>query len=185
MPEKKRRRSPFKRIRKETLLTMYRQGRPFNHAQPARVMFLTLLFISAFLSTGAAGEYPNADAAFAAYCTIYEKNDPSSLDVYAEEGVIRFLDQKSGKSKAIPMGMYKNLILAMIPSAKIKGEYVVFSPQPERAQTGNFYTWRGRRTTYPGASTMSYIVDICKDTNTTYRVVREVLLTSEVSSTLH
>ena len=142
---------------------------------------ITLAIFCAGPALGTEEEYLSAIAAYRAYCRIYEQNDPAALAVYADDGVIRFLDEESGRSKALPMGMYKNLIRSMIPGAQAKGEHVDFSGQPEQVQTGEFYTWRGSRTTYPAATTTCYIVDIKKSSDGSYRVVREVLLTRSAS----
>lgn len=147
-----------------------------------KTLGLILAFFCAARALGGEEEYENANAAYSAYCRLYEINDSSALAVYAADGVIRFLDEKSGQSKAVPLGMYKNLILSMIPGAQAKGEHVAFA-QPEQARTGEFYTWRGLRTTYPGAITVRYIVDITKVADGSYRVVREVLLTPALSRT--
>ena len=149
-----------------------------------KILCLTLALFCAGPALGIEEEYPSAIAAYRAYCRIYEQNDPAALAVYSDDGVIRFLDEASGRSKALPMGMYKNLIRSMIPGAQAKGEHVDFSPQPEQAQTGEFYSWRGLRTTYPAATTTRYIVDIKKSSDGSYRVVREVLLTSSAPAQL-
>jgi hypothetical protein len=147
-----------------------------------KALSLIFAFFCAARALGGEEEYQNANAAYSAYCRLYELNDSSALAVYAADGVIRFLDEKSGQSKAVPLGMYKNLVLSMIPGAQAKGEHVAFA-QPEQARTGEFYTWRGLRTTYPGAITARYIVDITKVADGSYRVVREVLLTPALSRT--
>ena len=118
-------------------------------------------------------------AAYEAYRKIYEQNDAAALAVYAEEGVIRFLDEKSGRSKALPLGMYKTLIRSMIQGAEATGEHVVFSQEPEVAQTGEIYSWRGVRTTYPDGTSSRYIVDIRKNDSGSFQVDREVLLTAQ------
>lgn len=146
-----------------------------------KTLCLTLALFCAGPALGTEEEYLSAIAAYRAYCRIYEQNDPAALAVYSDDGVIRFLDEESGRSKALPMGMYKNLIRSMIPGAQAKGEHVDFSGQPEQVQTGEFYTWRGSRTTYPAATTTCYIVDIKKSSDGSYRVVREVLLTRSAS----
>jgi hypothetical protein len=136
-----------------------------------------MVMFCAAAAIGEAQEFKSATAAYEAYRRIYEQNDSAALAVYAEEGVIRFFDEKSGKSKAIPMGMYKTLILSMIPGAAAKGEHVVFSQQPEVAQTGDIHSWRGERTTYPEGATLQYIVDIRKSRSSSFQVAREILLT--------
>jgi hypothetical protein len=150
---------------------------PRVHSGSIKTLFLTLALFCAGPALGTEEQYLSASAAYRAYCRIYERNDAAALAVYSDDGVIRLLDEKSGRSKALPMGMYKNLIRSMIPGAQVKGEHVDFSDQPEQAQTGGFYTWRGSRTTYPAATTTRYIVDIKKSYDGSYRVVREVLLT--------
>ena len=149
-----------------------------------KTLFLTLALFCAGPALGTEEQYLTARAAYSAYCRIYEQNDSAALAVYSDDGVIRFLDEKSGRSKALPMGMYKNLIRSMLPGAQAKGEHVDFSGQPEQAQTGGFYTWRGLRTTYPAATTIRYIIDIKKSYDGSYRVVREVLLTSSAPAQL-
>jgi hypothetical protein len=136
-----------------------------------------LALFCALTAIGRAQEFRSAAAAYEAYRRIYEQNDATALAVYAEEGVIRFLDEKSGKSNALPLGMYKTLIQSMIPGALAKGEHVVFSQEPELAQTGDNYSWRGVRTTYPDNTILRYIVDIRKTRNGSFQVEREVLLT--------
>ena len=91
--------------------------------------------------------------------------------------MIRFLDEKSGKSKALPLGMYKTLIRSLIPGAEAKGEHVVFSESRKSPKLVNVYSWRGLRTTYPDGTTSRYIVDIRKTRNGSFQVDREVLLT--------
>jgi hypothetical protein len=142
-----------------------------------KIFFLTLAVSCAATTVVDAQEFESATAAYKAYRRIYEQNDPVALAVYAEEGVIRFLDEKSGKSKALPLGMYKTLIRSMIPGAEAKGERAVFSQEPEVAQTGDTYSWRGVRTTYPDGTTSRYIVDIRKTRTGSFQVDREVLLT--------
>jgi hypothetical protein len=143
--------------------------------QLVKAAFLTMAFLCAVTAISGAQEFRSAAAAYDAYCRIYEKNDAAALAVYAEDGVIRFLDEKSSKSKALPMGMYKTLIRSLIPGAEAKGEYVVFSDQPEVAQTGDTYSWRGLRTTFPDGTTSRYIVDIRKARDGSFQVDREVL----------
>lgn len=142
-----------------------------------KIFFLTFAIFWAGTATGGAQEFKSATAAYQAYRRIYEQNDADALAVYSEEGVIRFLDEKSGKSKALPLGMYKPLIRSMISGAEAKGERVVFSQEPEVAQTGDVYSWRGERTTYPDGTTSRYIVDIRRTRNGSFQVEREVLLT--------
>jgi hypothetical protein len=144
--------------------------------QLVKVLFLTLALLGAVTAISGAQQFKSAAAAYNAYRRIYEKNDAAALDVYAEEGVIRFLDEKSGKSKALPMGMYKTLIRSLIPGAMAKGEYVVFSDQLEVARTGDRYSWRGLRTIFPDGTTSRYIVDIRKARDGSFQVDREVLL---------
>jgi hypothetical protein len=142
-----------------------------------KILFLTLVIFWTDTTAGAAQEFKSATAAYQAYRRIYEQNDADALAVYAEEGVIRFLDGKSGESKALPLGMYKTLIRSMIPGAEAKGERVVFSQEPEVARTGDVYSWRGERTTYPDGTASRYIVDIRRTRNRSFQVEREVLLT--------
>jgi ketosteroid isomerase-like protein len=143
-----------------------------------KVLLLTLALFCAVTAIGGAQEFRSAVAAYEAYRKIYEQNDAAALAVYAEEGVIRFLDEKSGRSKALPLGMYKTLIRSMIQGAEATGEHVVFSQEPEVAQTGEIYSWRGVRTTYPDGTSSRYIVDIRKTRDGSFQVDREVLLTS-------
>ena len=145
--------------------------------RPVKILFLTIALLCIASAAGRAQEFRSAAAAYEAYRSIYEQNDASALAVYAEEGVIRFLDEKSGKSNALPLGMYKTLIRSMIPGAQAKGERVVFSQVPEVAQTGDIYSWRGVRTTYPDQTTLRFIVDIRPTRNGTFQVAREVVLT--------
>ena len=147
-----------------------------------KISFLAIALTCVATAMAGAQEYKSANAAYDAYRRIYEQNDSSALAVYSEEGVMRFLDAKSRKSKAIPLGMYKTFILSMIPGAEAKGEHVVFSPEPEVAQTGEIHTWRGLRTTYPEKTILRYIVDIRKGRNGSFQVAREVLLTPTTSS---
>jgi hypothetical protein len=149
----------------------------FNMPAFVKIFLLTLAIFCAGTTAGAAQEFKSATAAYRAYRRIYEQNDAAAVAVYAEEGVIRFLDEKSGKSKALPLGMYKTLIRSMIPGAEAKGEHIVFSQETEVAQTGEVYSWRGVRTTYPNGTTSSYTVDIRKSGNGSFQVEREVLLT--------
>jgi hypothetical protein len=141
-----------------------------------KILFLTLAILWAGTKASGAQEFRSATEAYAAYRRIYEQNDAAALAVYAEEGVIRFLDEKSGKSKALPLGMYKTLIRSMLPGAEAKGERVVFTHEPEVAQTGDVYSWRGVRTTYPEGTTSRYIVDIRKTGTGSFQVDREVIL---------
>src|ERR1700722_6816652 len=104
--------------------------------QFTKVAILTMAFLGAVTAISGAQEFRSAVAAYEAYRKIYEQNDAAALAVYAEEGVIRFLDEKSGRSKALPLGMYKTLIRSMIQGAEATGEHVVFSQEPEVAQTG-------------------------------------------------
>jgi hypothetical protein len=149
----------------------------FNTPASVKIFFLTLAIFCAGTTAGAAQEFKSATAAYRAYRRIYEQNDAAAVAVYAEEGVIRFLDEKSGKSKALPLGIYKTLIWSMIPGAEAKGEHIVFSQETEVAQTGEVYSWRGVRTTYPDGTTSRYTVDIRKSGNGSFQVEREVLLT--------
>ena len=142
-----------------------------------KLLVLTLAACFAVTANASAQDYKTPRAAYKAYCRIYEDNDPAALSVYAEEGVIRFLDEKGRASKALPLGMYKTLILSMIPGATAKGEHVIFSQAPEVAQTGEVFSWRGVLTTYPAGTSARYIVDIRKNRNGLFQVDREVLLT--------
>jgi hypothetical protein len=148
-------------------------------SQHVKLSSLTIVVYCAATLFASAQDYKTPTAAYKAYCRIYEQNDSAALTVYAEGGVIRFLDEKSRKSKALPLGMYKTLILSMISGAKAKGERVVFSLEPEVTQTGDVYSWRGIRTTYPDKTISRYIVDIRKNDNGSFQVDREVLLTAQ------